>query len=87
MTKDTVTVTDEIGFHARTASLFAKKAGGFNSNVQVSFNGKTVNGKSMLAIMTLGVKSNASVEISAEGDDEKEALQALSDFVKNNFNS
>ena len=65
MTKDTVTVTDEIGFHARTASLFAKKAGGFNSNVQVSFNGKTVNGKSMLAIMTLGVKSNASVEISA----------------------
>lgn len=86
MVKDMVTVTDEIGFHARTASLFAKKVGGFNSTIQVSFNGKTVNGKSMLAIMTLGVKSNASVEISAEGDDEKEALQALIDFVKNNFN-
>jgi len=87
MTKEMVTVTDEIGFHARTASLFAKKAGGFESTIQVSFNGKTVNGKSMLAIMTLGVKSNASVEISAEGDDEKEALHALTDFVKNNFNS
>ena len=87
MTKDTVTVTDEIGFHARTASLFAKKAGGFNSDVQVSFNGKTVNGKSMLAIMTLGVKSNALVEISADGTDESIALKALIELVKNNFNS
>lgn len=87
MVKDTVTVTDKIGFHARTASLFAKKAGRFNSAIQVSYNGKIVNGKSMLAIMTLGVKSNAAVEISAEGDDEKEALQALTDMVKNNFNS
>lgn len=87
MTKDLVTVTDEIGFHARTASLFAKKAGGFESTIQVSFNGKTVNGKSMLAIMTLGVKNNASVEISADGADESAALEALLELVKNNFNN
>jgi len=87
MLKDTVTVMDEIGFHARTASLFAKKAGGFDSSVQVSFNGKTVNGKSMLAIMTLGVKSNATVEISADGTDESAALVALLELIKNNFNS
>ena len=87
MAKEKVTVTDEIGFHARTASLFAKKASVFNSNVQVSFNGKTDNGKSMLAIMTLGVKSNATVEVSADGDDETEALKALIDLVQNNFNN
>ncbi|MDB4292237.1 HPr family phosphocarrier protein [Maribacter sp.] len=87
MIKNTATVTDEIGFHARTASLFAKKAGGFESDISVSHNGKTVNGKSMLGIMTLGVKSNAVVEISAEGIDEKEALSTLTDFVVNNFNS
>lgn len=87
MAKEKVTVTDEIGFHARTASLFAKKASVFNSNVQVSFNGKTVNGKSMLAIMTLGVKSNATVEVFADGDDETEALKALIDLVQNNFNN
>jgi len=80
-----ITVTDEIGFHARTASLFAKKAGGFVSNIQVSFNNKNVNGKSMLAIMSLGVKSNDSVEISANGEDEKKALAALTDLIQNNF--
>ncbi|WP_273568571.1 HPr family phosphocarrier protein [Maribacter halichondriae] len=87
MVKNTVTVTDEIGFHARTASLFAKKAGSFASTVQVTYNDKTINGKSMLAIMTLGVKSNATVEVSADGEDESEALQALIEFVQNNFNS
>lgn len=87
MVKSTVTVSDEIGFHARTASLFAKKAGAFASNVAVTFNGKSVNGKSMLAIMTLGVKSNAVVELATEGPDESEALQALIELVQNNFNS
>jgi len=87
MAKETVTITDEIGFHARTASLFAKKAGGFESDIRVSYNDKTVNGKSMLAIMTLGVKSNATVELSTDGDDETEALKSLIDLVENNFNS
>lgn len=87
MVKNTVTVTDEIGFHARTASLFAKKAGSFVSTVQVTYKDKTINGKSMLAIMTLGVKSDATVEVSADGEDESKALQALIELVQNNFNS
>jgi len=87
MVKDTVVVIDKIGFHARTASLFAKKAGEFESKVQVSFNDKTVNGKSMLGIMTLGVKSETAVEITVDGQDEKQALGALVDLIDNNFNS
>ncbi|MFH6603158.1 HPr family phosphocarrier protein [Maribacter algicola] len=87
MVKETVTITDEIGFHARTASLFAKKASGFESEVKVTFNGKTINGKSMLAIMTLGVKSDATVEITTNGTDESKAMKALIELVKNNFNS
>ena len=46
MVRDTVVVMDKIGFHARTASLFAKKAGEFESKVQVSLNDKTVNAAS-----------------------------------------
>jgi phosphocarrier protein len=87
MIKDTVVVIDKIGFHARTASLFAKKAGEFKSSIQISFNDKTVNGKSMLAIMTLGVKSETAVEITVDGQDEKQALSALVDLIDNNFNS
>ncbi|MCK5442352.1 MAG: HPr family phosphocarrier protein [Maribacter sp.] len=87
MIKDTVVVIDKIGFHARTASLFAKKAGEFESTVQVSFNDKTVNGKSMLGIMTLGAKSDTAIEIMVDGQDEKQALEVLVDLINNNFNS
>ena len=53
-----INIEDEIGFHARTASLFAKKASKFKSEIFIEFNRKKVNAKSTLSIMTLGVKSN-----------------------------
>ena len=85
MVSKKVMVTDEIGFHARTAAIFAKKAGLFTSNVLIKFGAKKANGKSMLAIMTLGVKSDNEVEICAEGADETTAIEALSDLVVNKF--
>ena len=44
-----INIEDEIGFHARTASLFAKKASTFNSDIFVEFNGKKVSAKSTLS--------------------------------------
>lgn len=86
MTKENVTVKDKIGFHARTASLFAKKAGAFSSDVKIAFKDKEVNAKSMLKIMSLGVKFNDIIEIMAEGDDEQHAIETLTKLVKDNFN-
>ena len=68
-----INIEDEIGFHARTASLFAKKASTFNSDIFVEFNGKKVSAKSTLSLMTLGVKSRDQIMLIAEGSDEKEA--------------
>lgn len=85
MASKKVIVSDQIGFHARTASIFAKQAGVFTSKIYINFGAKKANGKSMLAIMTLGVKSNNEVEISAEGDDASTALETLSKLVQNNF--
>ena len=80
-----INIEDEIGFHARTASLFAKKASTFNSNIFVEFNGKKVSAKSTLSLMTLGVKSRDQIVLIAEGSDEKEAHEALVSYIKNNF--
>ncbi|MAC62302.1 MAG: PTS sugar transporter subunit IIA [Flavobacteriaceae bacterium] len=81
-----INIKDEIGFHARTASLFAKKASKFESEIFIEFKGKKVNAKSTLSIMTLGVKSNDEIVLITNGNDEKEAHNALISYIENNFN-
>lgn len=87
MISNQVKMTDKIGFHARTAAMFAKQAANFLSTIKIEFNNKSVNGKSMLAIMTLGVKLNDIIEIKIDGEDEKIAMKSLTELIENNFNS
>lgn len=78
-------ITDEIGLHVRTASQFASVCNGFNSDIKVTFNDKTVNGKSMLAIMSLCVKKNDEIIVTASGEDDSTAILKLQELVDNNF--
>ena len=86
MINTSVTVIDEIGFHVRTASMFSKMAGEFTSKIEVKFNDKKVNGKSTLALMTLGVKKDNNIEIVVDGDDEEVAIKRLKTLIEENFN-
>ena len=85
MIRTSIKIEDKIGFHARTASIFAKKASAFKSEILVKFKEKKVNAKSTLSLMTLGVKSLDDIELTVEGTDEVHANQALVDLVKSNF--
>lgn len=85
MIRTSIKIEDKIGFHARTASIFAKKASEFKSEIFVKFKEKKVNAKSTLSLMTLGVKSLDDIELTIEGTDEVHANQALVDLVKSNF--
>lgn len=87
MTQKTLVLNDPIGFHARTASLFAKTANSFEAEVLVYFNDKKANGKSMLSLMSLGVKSKQEIRIETNGVDEATALDRLSNLVTSNFNA
>lgn len=78
-------ITDEIGLHVRTASKFAGVANEFVSDIKVTFNDKTVNGKSMLAVMSLGVKRDDEIIVTASGEDEGAAVFKLEELVKNKF--
>ena len=82
-----IQINDKIGFHARTASIFSKNASEFKSIINIEFNYKKVNGKSMLSIMSLGVKTGDSVIISCEGEDEEVSINHLKNLINNNFNS
>ena len=68
--------------HARPATLLVQAASKFGSDVNLEYNGKSVNLKSIMGVMSLGVGQNADVTITAEGDDEKDALDAIADTMK-----
>ena len=87
MIEKIIEIKDKIGFHARTSSLFAKKASTFQAEIFIEFNDKKGNGKSTLSLMTLGVKGQDVVKIYANGIDEIKALETLEELIKNNFKS
>lgn len=70
-------VIAETGIHARPATLLVQTASKFNSDIQLVFNGKSVNLKSIMGVMSLGVSQGADVTITAEGEDEVEAMEAI----------
>lgn len=85
MTEIKLTITNATGLHARPAALFVQKAGSFKSKVNLSGNGKTVDAKSILGILGLGLSKGAEVVITADGEDEAACVQALKVLFESNF--
>lgn len=81
----TVTIENKTGLHARPASMFVQTANKFKSKIKLTAKGKTVDAKSILMIMSLGLQQGTDATISAEGEDAQAALDALVDLVKNKF--
>lgn len=72
----------ETGIHARPATLLVQAASKFNSDINLEYNGKSVNLKSIMGVMSLGVGQGADITITADGDDAKEAIEAIADTMK-----
>lgn len=83
MIKETVTIVNDTGLHARPANEFVKVAKKFKSEIFLEKDTKKLNGKSILGLLALGLSKGTNVDIIAEGEDEKEAIETLVDFVKN----
>lgn len=75
-------VVAETGIHARPATLLVQAASKFSSDITLSYEGKDVNLKSIMGVMSLGVGQGADVTISASGDDEADAIAAIEDTMK-----
>jgi len=71
------------GLHARPATIFVQLANKFNSSVKIEKGGETVDGKSIMAILSLGVNAGAEVRLITEGDDAREAMDDLRNFLIN----
>ena len=78
----TVKVKLKSGLQARPAALFVQEANRYNSDIFIEKDGKKVNAKSIMGIMSLAVASGKEITIITEGKDEAEALSALVSFVE-----
>ncbi len=88
MTQTQLRVNNRTGLHARPAKLFTAEAKKFTCNIYIEKNGdKTVtyNAKSIFSVLSMGADKGTVLTVYASGDDENEAVRALSDLADGNF--
>lgn len=80
-----VTINNQVGLHARPATFFIQKANEFKSNIWIEKDDRKVNAKSLLGVLSLGIVKGTSVNLIADGSDEKEALNTLESLINSDF--
>jgi phosphocarrier protein len=81
----TVVVSFPNGMHARPAEVFVKTALQYQSRIEVIKDGRRVDGKSILNILTLNAGQGTALSLEATGPDAQAALDALSELFNRNF--
>jgi len=76
-----IKIINELGLHARPASLFVKLASSFSCEIIVEKGNEVVNGKSIMGVMMLAAARGSTIKISATGDDAQEAVDALEELI------
>ncbi|CAL4318173.1 HPr family phosphocarrier protein [Buchnera aphidicola] len=70
------------GLHTRPAAQLVQEAKKYNSKITITSNGKTANAKSLFKLQTLGLSQGSKITLSANGSDEKKAIEKLSTLMK-----
>ena len=81
----TLTIQNELGLHARAATLFVNTAMKYKSEVMIEKGGREVNGKSILGLLMLLAPKGSQIHLVATGEDCEEQLAALKELVDDKF--
>lgn len=76
------TVTSDTGIHARPATMLVQTASRFSSDIQLEYKDKKVNLKSIMGVMSLGIGKGVNITISADGNDETEAMAGIEELFQ-----
>ncbi len=82
MKQISVTVIDPVGLHARPATVAVNAASKFKSDVKVAYKGRSVNMKSIMGVMSLGIPTQSEITITCEGEDEETAVETIKEVLK-----
>lgn len=85
MTEKILTVLNRAGIHARPAALIAQTANKFTSEVTIEKDSASVNAKSIMGVITMAAGYNTQLILKADGADEKEAVEAITQLFESKF--
>ena len=85
MIKQTTTLVNQLGLHARASAKLTKLAGSFPCSVFMSRGGRRINAKSIMGVMMLAAGMGTQVEIETDGPQEQEAMDALLALIADKF--
>lgn len=75
-------ITNEQGIHARPATKLVQLANSFIAELELIYQGKSVDLKSIMGVLSLGVTRGSNIIVRATGTDENDALKAIAKFVR-----
>lgn len=81
MIEKQIVVKRKSGLQARPAALFVQEANRFNSEIFIEKDGKKVNAKSIMGIMSLAINTNKEITVTVSGNDEETAMDTLEAFM------
>ncbi len=81
----TFEIINERGLHARASAKFVELVEGFQSDVQVTSDGVTVNGDSIMGLLTLAVSRGMTIEVHVDGPDEDDLSTAIGSLIASKF--
>ena len=82
MKQISVVVIDPVGLHARPATVAVNAASKFKSEIKITYKGRSVNMKSIMGVMSLGIPTQSDVTISCEGEDEDVAVKTIEEVLR-----
>jgi len=80
-----ITIINKLGLHARAAAKLVTVASKFGSTIEIECKKNKVNGKSIMGVMMLAASKGIEIELIISGDDEEQALLALTTLINNRF--
>lgn len=85
MVRRTITIINKLGLHARAAAKLVATASEYQSTVKISRKGRQVDAKSIMPVMMLAASKGVEIELIADGEDEAEAIEALTALIEDYF--
>lgn len=85
MIREQITIQNKLGLHTRAAAKFVDTAKRFGSKIELIYRDRSVDGKSIMGVITLGAQKDSVVGLVITGEDESEALTALNKLINDKF--
>lgn len=85
MLETKITIINKLGLHARASAKFVATAARFQSRLDVTKDGKTINGKSIMGVMMLAASQGTDITMQFDGPDENEMQAAMIQLIQNRF--